>query len=277
VRIEIRVKNEDQAARVIRALAGKKDRVDIQESQRTREQVGIVVPHRIEDSMKRSVLWRIDRYDADLAHPKFALPKVEIAIQARMLRDMHGPFDIHAAAVGLPADDLLREMCRGLGGVKKAGVQKYANRRRLEDDRDYDAFAAAVKAYDVSEFPGNIGLNSGIQQYEELLAGISAPTAWNNANARTGTGTSSTAAAATDTALLGAPVLVGMVGGFPSRSTQALSWQGSFTALVANQAWNEFGVDNGAGQAYMLNRKVSAQGTKTSGQTWTLTLTITWS
>jgi hypothetical protein len=45
----------------------------------------------------------------------------------------------------------------------------------------------------------------------------------------------------------------------------------SARAADANQAWNEWGMDNGT---RLLNRKVAANGTKASGQTWQFTVTI---
>jgi hypothetical protein len=48
-----------------------------------------------------------------------------------------------------------------------------------------------------------------------------------------------------------------------------------FGSADANYAWNEFSVRNGATADKNMNRKVEAQGTKASGQTWTLDLQIT--
>lgn len=129
---------------------------------------------------------------------------------------------------------------------------------------------------------GNVCLNSGIQGFEKLLASLSSPpTTWSNAAAYLGVGDSSTAAVATQTDLQAAAnyAYAGMVGGYPSQASQAVSWQASFGSGVANYAWNEFVVSNAStkGSGVCLNRLVSAQGTKTSGQTWVLTLTITWS
>jgi hypothetical protein len=134
----------------------------------------------------------------------------------------------------------------------------------------------------VSKFEGNVCLNTGIQGFEKLIAGLtSPPTAWNNANAYLGCGDSNAAEAATQTDLQAATnyAYVGMVGGYPSQSTQALSWQASFGSAVANWHWYEYVVSNAStkGSGVCLNRKMSDQGTKTSGQTWVLTLTITWS
>jgi hypothetical protein len=67
-----------------------------------------------------------------------------------------------------------------------------------------------------------------------------------------------------------------MDGGFPTYgSSQLAVWKSTFLSADANNAWKEFSVRNGASADKNLNRKVSDQGTKTSGQTWILTLTIT--
>jgi hypothetical protein len=130
--------------------------------------------------------------------------------------------------------------------------------------------------------PGNLCLNTGIQGFEKLIAGLSSPpTAWDNTHAYLGVGDSSTTAAATQTDLQASTnyAYVGMQTSYPSLATQTLSWQASFGSAVANYAWNEFVVTNAStkGSGTCLNRLVSSQGTKTSGQTWVLTLSITWS
>ena len=68
----------------------------------------------------------------------------------------------------------------------------------------------------------------------------------------------------------------GMMAGFPTYGTDRKAvWKSSFGGTVANYDWNEFTVRNGATAMKCLNRKVSAQGTKVSGQIWELELTIT--
>ncbi len=129
---------------------------------------------------------------------------------------------------------------------------------------------------------GNLCLNTGIQGFEKLIAGLSSPpNAWSNTYAYLGVGDSTTAAAATQTDLQASTnyTYVAMASGYPSQSSQTLSWQASFGSSSANYAWNEFVVTNASskGSGVVLNRLVSSQGTKTSGQTWVLTLQITWS
>ncbi|HEX3564047.1 MAG TPA: hypothetical protein VHU17_01635, partial [Acidimicrobiales bacterium] len=56
----------------------------------------------------------------------------------------------------------------------------------------------------------------------------------------------------------------------------------TFPTTDGNFAWAEFGIDQGttagtgASVATFLNRGVSSPGTKTSAQTWNVTVTITW-
>jgi hypothetical protein len=136
--------------------------------------------------------------------------------------------------------------------------------------------------FDNGEPDGNLCLNTGIQSFEGYLAGISTPSphVWSNAYAYLGVGDSTTAAVATQADLQASTnkTYVGMNASYPSQSNQTLTWQASFGSGSANYAWNEFVVTNSAGTGgTCLNRLVSAQGTKTSGQTWVLSLSITWS
>jgi hypothetical protein len=124
----------------------------------------------------------------------------------------------------------------------------------------------------------NLLLNEGINAMLTLLAG-GGGTAFNNANAYIGVGDSSTAASASQTALQAASnkLYKAMDGGYPTYGTsQQIVFRSTFASGDANFAWNEFTVANGSSDAGTnLNRLVSSQGTKTSGQTWQVTLTIT--
>ena len=145
--------------------------------------------------------------------------------------------------------------------------------RRFADDA---AFARG-EAYDVTEVHGNLMLNEGIAELWDLAIGAGSPTQFNNANARLGVGDSSTAEAASQTDLQAATnkTYKAMSATYPQRSAQTVTWRAVFNSAEANYAWNEFCVDNGGTALKTLNRKVSAQGTKASGQTWTLDLSIT--
>lgn len=132
------------------------------------------------------------------------------------------------------------------------------------------------KPYNVTHFKGNLLLNEGIQVLEDLLIG-EAGDVYDNTNAYLGVGDSSTAAVATQTALQAATnkAYVGMDDTYPSRASQTITWRATFGSAVGNFAWAEFTLINAATDAGdNLNRKVSDQGTKASGQSWVLSLTL---
>lgn len=124
---------------------------------------------------------------------------------------------------------------------------------------------------------GNLLLNEGINAVWTLVAGGS-ETAYNNANAEIGVGDSSSAEAATQTDLQAATnkLFKAMDASFPTYGTsQKITFRATFGSSEANYAWQEFSVRNGNTANKNLNRKVSNQGTKTSGQTWQVTVEIT--
>ncbi len=140
-----------------------------------------------------------------------------------------------------------------------------------------DAAYRRGKAYEEVPIEGNLLLNEGINAMLTLLA-AGTETAYNNANARIGVGDSTTAEAASQTGLQAATNFLykAMDAGYPTFGTnQQIVFRSTFGGTEANFAWNEFTVDNGPTPTKNLNRKVSAQGTKASGQTWQITLTIT--
>ena len=128
-----------------------------------------------------------------------------------------------------------------------------------------------------TEFEGNCLLNEGINQLFTIICSGSG-TGWTNAAARLGVGDSNTAADPTDTGLKAASnkLWKAMDASYPTYGTaQKATFRSTFGSGDANYAWNEFTVVNAADDGGQnLNRKVSAQGTKTSGQTWELTLEI---
>lgn len=150
---------------------------------------------------------------------------------------------------------------------RKWVIRRYAN----------DGAFAADQPYDVSEIDGNLLLNEGIGEMLDLLIGAGSPTNFGNANARLGVGDSNTAESAGQTDLQAATnkTYKAMEASYPSRSGQTVTWRSVFGGSDANYDWNEFCVDNGGTALKTLNRKVSAQGTKAAGQTWTLDLQIT--
>jgi hypothetical protein len=65
---------------------------------------------------------------------------------------------------------------------------------------------------------------------------------------------------------------------YPQRTNQMCDWLATFGSADANYAWEEYTVVNAADDTGKnLNRKIASKGTKTSGETWTLSLQITFS
>lgn len=147
---------------------------------------------------------------------------------------------------------------------------------KFKDDRAFER----GEHYEKNVINGNLLLNEGITEFLNLLTG-GAATAFSNANARLGVGDSTVAAAATQTALQASTnkLYKTMEAGYPAVTNQSVTFRSVFGSAEANFAWEEFSVMNGADEttARNLNRRVSAQGTKASGQTWQLDLTITFS
>lgn len=151
--------------------------------------------------------------------------------------------------------------------------------QKFDTPESYQAWLDGNGEADRTEvFEGNVLLNAGITRLGSLLVGAGG-TAYNGANTRLGVGDSNTAAVASQTDLQAVTnkqwVLCDSVG----FSGQTLTVVGTFTTGLANFAWAEWGIDNGTANgttvtAPMLNRKVAAMGTKASGATWVLTVTI---
>ncbi len=151
---------------------------------------------------------------------------------------------------------------------KKWTIRRYADDQAFKNDQPYD----------VSEFLENVLLNEGIAAMWDLICGLGSPTAFSNANAYIGVGDSNTAAAATQTGLQAATnkAYKAMETSYPSRSSQTVTFRSVFGSTDGNFSWQEFTVANGnSDSAVNMNRKVSDQGTKASGQTWTVDLQIT--
>jgi len=160
----------------------------------------------------------------------------------------------------------------------KYTITRYADELAFLEGRAtpvIDAMGKELPA--VSEFEGNLLLNEGIQAMWDLVCGIGSPAAYSNANAQIGVGDSSAAEAATQTDLQASTnkLFKAMESGYPSRTNQTMTFRSVFGSAEANYAWAEFSVRNGGTADKNMNRKVSAQGTKASGQTWTVDIAIT--
>lgn len=115
--------------------------------------------------------------------------------------------------------------------------------------------------------------------YRDYVAGLTTGTgtAFNNANSYIGVGDSTTAFAATQTDLQAATnkLRKAMDATYPQVAANVLTFRSTFATTDANWAWQEWGVFNASSAGTMLNRKVESLGTKTSAQTWQITVTIT--
>jgi hypothetical protein len=102
-------------------------------------------------------------------------------------------------------------------------------------------------------------------------------TEFSNANAHLGVGDSATAFAATQTDLQAASnkFRKAMDATYPTRATNVLTFRATFATGDANFAWQEWAVFNASSAGTMFNRKVESLGTKTSAQSWQLTVTLT--
>ena len=173
---------------------------------------------------------------------------------------------------------------QGVGILEKAfenavwKIDRWASEEDKKAGKIYSK-EEAIKLFGVpqfTEFERNCLLNEGINELFTLICSASG-TKYDNATAQTGVGDSTTAAAATQTDLQAATnkAYVGMMAGFPTYGTdQKATWKSSYDGTTANYAWQEFIVRNGATALKDLCRKVSAQGSKASGQVWELNIEI---
>lgn len=164
-------------------------------------------------------------------------------------------------------DDLFRQMvaerARGIGRID---VDKF-------EHTDPSDPTSPLVLVDRAEGK-NLFLNAGITRIWELVLGSSTAT-FTNAEAQVGIGDSSTAAAASQTDLQAASnkTWKAMDATYPQQSAQSLIFRSTFLTSDANYVWAEFAVRRSTG-ALLLNRGVSAMGTKTSAGQWVATVTL---
>lgn len=136
--------------------------------------------------------------------------------------------------------------------------------------------------YEVVDRDGNLLMYGGASALWERLIGTGV-TAYDNSNAFLGVGDSSTAAAATQTDLQAASnkLRKAMDSTYPQHSdgtssgNASIVFKSTFGTSDANFAWNEWGLFNASSSGRMLNRKAESHGTKSSGDSWVLTVTLT--
>ena len=137
--------------------------------------------------------------------------------------------------------------------------------------------------YAVVHGHGNLLVYGGASALWQRLIGTGV-TAFDNSNAYIGVGDSSTAAAATQTDLQAVTnkqreamdaTYPQHTDGTSSSSNAQITFKSTFETGDANFTWSEWGIFNASTSGRMLNRKVFSGGTKTSSDTWSLTITIT--
>lgn len=139
----------------------------------------------------------------------------------------------------------------------------------------------AGEPYEELEGEGNLLMYGGASALWDRLIGAGNVTAFDNTNAHLGVGDGTAAAAPTQTDLQGTnKARQGMAAGYPVHSdglgsgAAAVQFQAVFGTTDANFAWNEWGLFNALSGGRMANRKVESLGTKTSADTWRLTVTL---
>ena len=118
--------------------------------------------------------------------------------------------------------------------------------------------------------------NAGRDIIAQMLMG-EAVNAFDAAHAYIGVGDSTDGFDAVDTDLQAAvnKLRKGMEATYPIRTVNALAFRSLFATGDANWAWQEWAVFNAGASGTMLNRKVESLGTKTSAQSWQMTVTLT--
>lgn len=132
--------------------------------------------------------------------------------------------------------------------------------------------------YEVIEREGNILVTAGIAVLLNLLKGDS-DTVFSNASAYLGVGDSTTGTnvAQTDLQASSNKLRKAMNATYPVDSAPTITFQSTFGSSEANFVWNEVGTFNAASGGSMLNRVVQSLGTKSSGSSWSLSETVTFS
>ena len=151
-------------------------------------------------------------------------------------------------------------------------------------DRDFTALG--IRPYATTEHLGNAVLQAGWARVLANLTSVPASTAiFDATHTRIGVGDGSTAVnAVSNTDLSGSSKWFQLVSGAPTIGgtiPKTCAWSATFGTSDGNFTWSEFGIDNGTASgntvsAPLLNRALSAQGAKVSGQTWTVTATLSW-
>lgn len=151
-----------------------------------------------------------------------------------------------------------------------------------------DFLAAGIDPYEHNVIENNLLVNTGLTRINNLIIGTASTQALTAAATRIGVGDNSAAssAAVTDVALGAASnKYFQTLDSTPTVSTGQVTYVATFTSANGNFLWSEFCVDvntavgsasSGTTANTLINRKTGiAQGTKSAGQSWTASATIT--
>jgi hypothetical protein len=168
-------------------------------------------------------------------------------------------------------------MVKGTITVMKFNRDIEEYRDPVTGEIDYERFYAENEPYEVKTF-NNLFLTNGIETLWKLFIGQSGVTPFNSSNAHVGVGDGTTAPSASQTGLTGTNKFFKVVdSGYPTVSGNTVTFQSTFSGTEANFTWNEFGVANGNNPpttGVLFNRATQSLGTKQSGQTWALRVTL---
>jgi hypothetical protein len=178
----------------------------------------------------------------------------------------------------------------GIGVVEKWDPRDLALKRELEIDlvgfgqtpkeaadnalRELARRGIAPKEIRVSR---NLLVNTGLTDIGNGLTTTGLATPYTNANANLGVGDSVHGGGRGQTDLQAASnkLRKAMDATYPTVANGVYTFRSTFATTDANFAWQEWAVFNASSVGRMLNRAVSSLGTKTSAQSWQLTVTIT--
>lgn len=132
--------------------------------------------------------------------------------------------------------------------------------------------------HEVLEGDGNLLTTNGANALLTALTG-GAITAFNNANSNLGVGdgNGSVPTPAAGDIDLTAPtnkLRKAMDAAYPAVTTNSATFRSTFGSTDANWVWNEWGIFNASSAGTMLNHKGQGMGTKVSGATWQLSVTV---
>jgi hypothetical protein len=178
----------------------------------------------------------------------------------------------------------MKEYARGIAAFSKLlregklkDLAEVMERGKAAGVFQIDRFDESGRLYDRGKPFHNIFVNTGLAEVWKLIT-AQGGTAFSNANANLGVGDSNAAPAVGQTDLQAATNKLRKVmnATFPNAPVNGLEqWQSDFVSGDANFSWQEFAVFNAAAAGVMMDRAISNQGTKTSGQTWRLTFSFT--